>query len=149
MKYAICNEIFQGWPIEKVCAHAASLGYGAVEIAPFTMAPLVTQISAGERHGVRESAKSAGIEICGIHWVLAQTDGFYLNHPDSEIRGHTADYLADLVEFCSDLGGKTMVIGSPKQRDVLPELAPEEAWDYAGETLDAAIFSAEDRGISL
>jgi hypothetical protein len=38
MKFAICNEIFQGWKVDDVFAHAAKLGYDAVEIAPFTLA---------------------------------------------------------------------------------------------------------------
>ena len=46
MKFAICNEIFQGWKVDDTFAHAAKTGYDAVEIAPFTVAPSVTRISA-------------------------------------------------------------------------------------------------------
>ena len=42
MKFAICNEIFQGWKIEAVFEYAAKLGYDGVEIAPFTIADSVT-----------------------------------------------------------------------------------------------------------
>ena len=31
MKISICNELFQGWPIEKVFAYAAELGYDGVK----------------------------------------------------------------------------------------------------------------------
>ena len=37
-KYAVCNELFGGWPFEKAFAFAAECGYTGVEIAPFTMA---------------------------------------------------------------------------------------------------------------
>ena len=37
MKISICNELFQGWPIEKVFDYAAQLGYDGVEIAPYTL----------------------------------------------------------------------------------------------------------------
>ena len=46
MKFAICNEIFQGWKIEDTLAYAAKVGYAGVEIAPFTLANSVTDISA-------------------------------------------------------------------------------------------------------
>src|SRR5213593_4674957 len=38
MKFAICNEIFQGWKIEDALLFAAKAGYDGVEIAPFTLA---------------------------------------------------------------------------------------------------------------
>jgi sugar phosphate isomerase/epimerase len=46
MKFGICNEIYRGWKIEDTLAHAARLGYHGVEIAPFTLANSVTDISA-------------------------------------------------------------------------------------------------------
>jgi len=67
MKFSICNEIFQGWKLEDIFRSAKSIGYDAVEIAPFTLAESVEQIGAEERLRIRESAKNAGIEISGIH----------------------------------------------------------------------------------
>src|SRR5947199_3486191 len=82
MKFAICNEIFQGWKLEDTFARAAKIGYDAVEIAPFTVAKSVADVSANERQGIRDSATGAGIVISGIHWVLAQAEGLHLTHPD-------------------------------------------------------------------
>ena len=70
MRFAICNEIFQGWKIDDVFSHCARLGYDAVEVAPFTLAPHVTDIPAAERARIRAAAARAGIAISGIHWVL-------------------------------------------------------------------------------
>ena len=39
MRYAICNETFEGWDHQRVCRLVADLGYGGLEIAPFTLAP--------------------------------------------------------------------------------------------------------------
>jgi hypothetical protein len=45
LKYAICNEMFAEWPLEKAFRCIADCGYQAVEIAPFTIATYVTSIS--------------------------------------------------------------------------------------------------------
>lgn len=149
MKFAICNEIFRGWKPERVFEYAARLGYSAVEIAPFTLADSVTDISRDERHALRDSAARHGIEIAGIHWMLAKPEGLYINHPDPGVRGKTADYLWELVGFCADLGGRVMVLGSPKQRNVMPGVSREQAWEWAAETLRKAVAEAEARNVTI
>ena len=62
MRFAICNEIFQGWKIDDVFSHCARLGYDAVEVAPFTLAPHVTDIPAADRYTeMRLSAAGAAL----------------------------------------------------------------------------------------
>jgi len=67
MKISICNEMFQGWPIEKVFDYAAWLGYGGVEISPYTLADSVTDLSPRKREAIRRAAERSGIEIVGLH----------------------------------------------------------------------------------
>src|SRR5688572_2846623 len=86
VKFAICNEIYQGWKLEDVFAHAAKLGYSGVEIAPFTLANSVNEISAAERQRIRDLAAQHQIEIVGLHWLLVKPEGLYLNHTNSVIR---------------------------------------------------------------
>ena len=129
MKFAICNEMFQGWKIDDVLQYAARIGYDAVEIAPFTLAESVEQIPAEERRRIRQAAADAGVEIAGIHWVLVSPKGLYLNAPDQALRQKTADYFVALTHFCADLGGKVMVVGSPKQRDVMEGVTFQQAWE--------------------
>jgi sugar phosphate isomerase/epimerase len=149
MKLAICNEIFQGWKIEDVFAYAARVGYDGVEIAPFTLANAVTEITTSDRQRIREAAKRAGIEIAGIHWVLVKPEGLSVNHPDAGLRRRTADYFCALVDFCADLGGRVMVVGSPKQRNVLPGVSPEQARGWAAETFRPAVARAEQREMTI
>ena len=149
MKFGICNEIFRDWKIEDTFAHCARLGYDAVEIAPFTLAKYVTDIPAAERTRIRAAASRAGIAISGIHWVLASTEGLYLTSPDAATRTRTADYLCALVEFCADLGGQSIVVGSPKQRSLLPGVTTEQAWAWATEVFRPAVQLAERRGITI
>ncbi len=149
MKFGICNEIFRDWKIEDTFAHCARLGYDAVEIAPFTLAKYVTDIPAVERARIRAAAAQAGIAISGIHWVLASTEGLYLTSPDAVTRQRTADYFCALVDFCADLGGQSIVVGSPKQRSLLPGVTQVQAWHWAIEVFRAAVRLAERRGITI
>jgi len=149
MNFAICNEIFREWKLEDVFAYAAKLGYRGVEIAPFTIANSVTDISANERRRIREAAASVGIQIAGIHWVLVKPEGLYINHPERAIRERTTRYFTELVNFCADIGGKVMVVGSPKQRNIITGVSAEAAREWAAETFRKAVAQAEQRGIII
>ena len=146
MKLAICNEIFQGWPLEDTLEYCAKAGYDGVEIAPYTLAKSVQEIPANTRRDIREKAASFGLEICGLHWLLARTEGMGLTHPEASVRDRTARYLCDLVDCCADLGGKVLVLGSPQQRNLSPGQTQEQAWDLAAQTLRPAVAQAEKRG---
>jgi len=149
MKFAICNEIYQGWKLEDTFAHAARLGYAGVEIAPFTLANSVNDISATERQRIRDLAARSPIAIVGLHWLLVKPEGLYLNHTDSSIRERTAKYFVDLVDCCADLGGTIMVVGSFKQRNVLYGVTREQAWDWTAATFRDAVKRAEDRAVTI
>ena len=73
--------------------------------------------------------EDAGLETIGLHWLLAKTEGFYLTSPDAAVRRATGDYLKALAEATRDLGGSLMVLGSPKQRDLLPGVTYDQAAD--------------------
>ncbi|RKY70080.1 MAG: hypothetical protein DRP97_04335, partial [Candidatus Latescibacterota bacterium] len=109
IKLSVCNEMFEGWDIEKVFRYAAELGYDGVEISPFTLADSVTEIAPERRREIRRAAREAGVEIVGLHWLLVSPKGLYINHPDDAIRRKTRDYMIALIECCGDLGGKVMV----------------------------------------
>jgi len=149
MKFAICNEIYQDWKLEDTLAHAARFGYAGLEIAPFTLANSVNDISATERQRIRDLAARSKIAIVGLHWLLVKPEGLYLNHTDAAIRGRTAKYFVDLVDCCADLGGTIMVVGSPKQRNILPGVTREQAWDWTAATFRDAVKRAEDRGVTI
>jgi sugar phosphate isomerase/epimerase len=149
INFAICNEIFKGWNIVETLTYVAQTGYDALEIAPFTLADSVAAVSAGERIKIRESAARAGIAISGIHWVLVKPEGLYINHTDAAIRERTSKYFCQLVDFCADVGGKFMVVGSPKQRNVMPGVAFEQAWEWATATFRDPVARAAERGITI
>ncbi len=147
MKIAICNELFEGWPIEKVFEYAVRLGYDGVEIAPYTLADSVTEISARKRTAIRRAAEQMGIEIVGLHWLLVRPEGLYINHPDEIVRIRTQEYMDALIHFCADLGGKVLIHGSPHQRAVQEGWDAKLAWDHAKETFEACLKTAQKRNV--
>src|SRR5207237_8473505 len=128
MRYAICNETFEGWDHARVCRFVADLGYTGLEMAPFTLAPRITDVTADRRRTLRRQAEDAGLTILGLHWLLARTEGLHVTSPDEAVRRRTADYLGELARLCRDLGGDVLVFGSPAQRRV-PAGRPKAAAD--------------------
>lgn len=147
MKYAICNELFEGWPLDKTAAFVAELGYHGLELAPFTLCDLVTDLSSGQRRTIRRTIEDAGLSVVGLHWLLAHTNGFQLNDPDPAVRARTAQYLLDLIDCCAELGGELLVFGSPQQRDVPPGRAPAEAWESTVEIMHRCGERALQQGV--
>jgi sugar phosphate isomerase/epimerase len=149
MKFAVCNETFQDWPFDRAFAFAAECGYTGIEIAPFTIAAYATEISAEKRAEVRCQADAAGLQVVGLHWLLAKTQGFYLTSPEPAVRRQTAEYFGHLARLCADLGGKVLVLGSPQQRNLLPGVSLPQAMEYAAEVLSAALPALEENDVVL
>lgn len=149
MKFAICNETFENWPFDQAFALAADSGYTGLEIAPFTINTDARQITDAQRATVRRQADQAGLEILGLHWLLAKTTGYHLTSPDAAVRKATGDYLAELARLCRDLGGSIMVHGSPQQRNLLPGVTQDEAYKYAAEVIQQALPTLEECDVTL
>ena len=154
MKYAFCNEMFGEEPFDSVCAAARALGYTGVEIAPFTLLPPrdpfdVREVPHDRRVEMKQQAADAGLEVVGLHWLLAKTSGIHLTSPDPAVRRETAEYFKSLAELCGELGGKVLVLGSPLQRKLLPGVGYNDAEAYAAEVLRAAMPACADQGVTL
>jgi sugar phosphate isomerase/epimerase len=149
LKFGMCNEFCQGWPFERVLDLARDAGYEGVEIAPFTLADSVADIPRADRKKLRRAAKDRNIEIIGLHWLLVKPEGLYINHPNDEIRTRTAQYLAQLIDFCADLGGTRMIVGSPKQRSILPGETREDVWKRTVELFHPLADQAGEKGVII
>jgi len=133
IRFGICNELFEGWPLERVLAYCAALGYEGVEVAPFTLAEDIRDLAPEAVAEMRRAAERTGVEILGLHWLLASPDGLSINGPDEAARERTRDFMSALIRLCSDLGGRVMVFGSPKQRSIVEGDSYEAAWARAVE----------------
>ncbi len=149
MKFAICNELFGDWPWAKGLELARSIGYTGVEVAPFTLGPYVHEISAERRSEYRKTVADCGMEIIGLHWLLAKTQGFHLTTEDTSVRRKTSEYFKALVELCVDLGGKLMVLGSPLQRNFPDSMTHDQAMANAADTLRPVLPLLKDHGVTI
>jgi sugar phosphate isomerase/epimerase len=149
MRYAICNETFEGWDHARVCRFVAGLGYTGLELAPFTLAARVTDVPPPRRRELRHQAEDCGLQILGLHWLLAKTEGLHVTAADPFVRRRTAEYLVELGRCCRDLGGDLMVFGSPAQRRIPAGAARVQAADYAADTFGRALPGLADCGVRL
>ncbi|MEM7030185.1 MAG: sugar phosphate isomerase/epimerase family protein [Chloroflexota bacterium] len=148
-RYALCNEMYEDWPLDKVAASAAEIGYEGLELAPFTLCDYVTDLSLADRKQIRQTIESAGLAVVGLHWLLAKTEGLQLNDTDPSIREKTAQYMLALIDCCADVGGEVLIFGSPQQRDVHPEYSREEAWKSTVEIMHRCGERASERGVTF
>lgn len=149
VKFAICNELFEGWDFGRICRFAKSAGYDGLELAPFTLASRITDLKTEHIDGFKAEASDAGVEIVGLHWLLAKTEGLHLTSSDPSVRARLSAYLVDLARVCHGLGGTLMVFGSPKQRSLPPGVEPEQAFAWAAEVFRGVMGPLADLDVTI
>jgi sugar phosphate isomerase/epimerase len=149
IRFGICNELFEGWDFARVCRTVREIGYDGLEIAPFTLAPRITDLPPWRLRELRTIVEDSGLETIGLHWLLAKTEGFGLTVDDAETRRATAHYLVSLAEATQALGGSVMVLGSPKQRDLPTGVSYSQGMDRAAACLSAAMPAIGACGVEL
>lgn len=134
MKLSLCNEVIRELPFARQCALAKALGYEGLEVAPFTFGDEAYAMSAAQRADIRNACSASGIEVSGLHWLLAAPAGLSITSADRTVWQKSVDVLRALVEMCAELGGDYLVHGSPAQRraDGPDDVKrAEEAWRIA------------------
>ena len=147
MKIALCNEVLRELAFPAQCEQAAALGYGGLELAPFTLGEEPHRLSADRRAQLRRAASDAGIAITGLHWLLLTPPGLSITAADPGVRKTTVDILQRLIDLCADLGGKVLVHGSPRQRQVKADEDPLEAWNRARDLWATVAARASQAGV--
>ena len=149
MKFAICNELYNDRDPRAAMQHARGVGYRGWEIAPFTLADSIENFSSVQRKEYAQMAADEGLEIVGLHWLLARTTGFHLTHNDPSVRTSTANYFGQLATLCHDLGGKVMVLGSPQQRNLSEGVSMTQGIDHAAEVLRSVSDQLADKDVTI
>ena len=154
MRFALCHELFADPIAADTFQLIRDIGYTGVELAPFTLLPGhepfdIRDVPPETLGQVRRRAEDAGLEVIGMHWLLAKTAGLYLTSPDSEVQRETTAYFAALINCCAELGGTIMVLGSPQQRNLLPGVTYDEAEAHAAAVLTAVMPRCERLGVTI
>ena len=149
MKYAICNMTFDNWSLERAFEFAKECGYSGIEIAPFTLAPVASEISPAQRIRVRRLAERTELGVVGLHQLLSKTAGHHLTTHDASVRHQTASYLGQMAALCRDLGGSLVMLGSPLQRNRQPGMSTREAMRNMAEIIQLAMPEFERSGVVI
>ena len=116
MRIALCNEVIAAMPFERQCAFARSVGYDAIEIAPFTLTDDPARLPTAQAATWRRAATDAGIAITSLHYLLRAPSGLSITTSDAGQRHRTVDVMRALCGLAADLGARVLVHGSPDQR---------------------------------
>ena len=129
MKLSLCNEVLRHLPFDEQCRTAAALGYGGLELAPFTLAADPSTLD--ERHAHRTAAVAAehGLAVSSLHWLLVQPEGLSLSTPDAAVHARTVDFLKRLIDYAAACGAQVLVPGSPKQRSPARGQSSDDAFE--------------------
>jgi len=149
MKFALCNEIFRNLPLEDAFHKIADIGYEGVEIAPFTLQANPRDLTEPDADRCRTAAERAGLEVVGLHWLMAETEGLHLTHSDPAILEITKEYLIKLGQLTARMNGSILVLGSPQQRNLLPGTTYEQAFERAVKLMKEVCQQIEDLGVAF
>ncbi len=147
-KYALCNEAFQKMDFAASCRIAKAAGFSGIEIAPFTLADHLDELSPARRRELRDIIHSEGLQFAGLHWLLVTPKGLHATTADAGVRRKTWDYVLKLIDFCGDMGGGIMVFGSPQQRGSQGN-TPEEARRNFADGLASVAGHARERNATI
>jgi len=115
MKPAISNISLPPYDHTRELSAIRELGFLGIEIAPSRVWTQTENVRFSQIESYRQSVENAGLKVIGLHSLFFdQPDkGLFLGE---EVRNKTMDYLVHLSSLCADLGGKTLVFGSPPAR---------------------------------
>lgn len=146
MRISLCNEVLRDLPFDRQCAFARRLGYDGLEVAPFTLGEEPHRLPEARRAEFRSIARSEGIAITGLHWLLVVPEELSITSRDRSVRTRTLDVMRCLIDLCAGLGGRYLVHGSPRQRELDPGHEVEQR-GFAAECFAAAGEHAAAAGV--
>jgi sugar phosphate isomerase/epimerase len=149
MKFAICNEMFKDWDHARVAATVAGLGYTGIELAPFTLGATPTKLPPATVRTIRAAFNDHGVQVVGLHWLLAKTEGLSISSPDDATLARTAEHLRLLIRLGRDLGAGVLVFGSPAQRSLEAGWEPAAAFDRVTWLFRDLALSAAEAGVTI
>ena len=115
MKISVSNIAWGKESLIYFLNYIRKLGCSGVEIAPSIIWPEPIKSSKSERTSFINSIKKADLELVGFHSLLFHRPDLQL-FLNKDARNATKNYIYELISLCSELGGKQLIFGSPKNR---------------------------------
>ena len=115
MKISVSNIAWGKESLEYFLGYIKKLGCSGVEIAPSVIWPEPVKSSKDERSSLLKSLQSFGLEFLGFHALLYSRPDLQM-FLDKDSRIATKNYIYDIMSLCSELDGKQLIFGSPKNR---------------------------------
>lgn len=116
MKLSVSNISLPPLKHKKYFSKIRDLGVESIEIAPSRKWENTWHgLKAREVHIYRQEIEEAGLKVCGLHSLFFDQPKLSI-FGNQKIREQTQSFIIHLSEVCRDLGGKTLIFGSPSAR---------------------------------
>lgn len=145
---SLCNEVLRDHSLAEQCRISAALGYGGLEVAPFTLGDDPIKLTDETLKTARGIIEDHGLVVTGLHWLLVAPEGLSITSDDPAVAEKTHSFLQHLIHACVELGGKVLVHGSPVQRQLAHAISPEAGRASAYACLAKVASWAEDAGVT-
>jgi sugar phosphate isomerase/epimerase len=146
MKLAVSNTALPPRKHMALLPYLSQMGFSGLEVAPaWVWENAMRDSGAASVAAYRHAAEKAGLTIIGLHSLLLAQPGLGIFH-DPETVKRTEDFLVHLSAICRDLGGRTLILGSGRQRCGLPV---KQAWIQCRDFLQRLLPRIESHGTVL
>ena len=125
MKAAISNIALPPYNHENELSALSGIGFDGLEVAVSRVWDNTNKITFFQTENYRRQVEKAGLKILGLHSLFFDQPDLGLFR-ENGVRRKTLNFLTYLSKICVDLGGKTLVFGSPPARK-RNDLSVEEA----------------------
>ena len=119
-----------------------------MEVAPFTLQANPRDLTESDADRCLGAAENAELEIVGMHWLMAETEGLHLTHSDPAILKVTQEYLITLGKLTARMNGSILVRVAPAAY-LLPGTTYEQAFERAVKLMKAVCQQIEDLGVAF
>ncbi len=139
-KLAISNIAWPSGVDEEVLPILDRHGVKDIEIAPSKIWTTPSEVDQSDVRRYRNGLAQRGFRVVAAQALLFGRPDLTI-FENAEIRSRTLTYLDAIIRLCADLGAKSLVFGSPRNRQV-GDLPAQTVWDVAitffGELADIA-----------
>jgi sugar phosphate isomerase/epimerase len=115
MKISVSNIAWENDQFDNHIKFLGDLQCDGIELATSCIWPEPVEATEEERKTLKKKINQQGLVVVGIHSLFFTRRDLQLFGTD-ESRRQMAEYLVQLFKLCHDLGGKTLVFGSPGNR---------------------------------